>query len=166
MALNLASNLTNSALNAFWRWGANRAALSDAEKEAALRGLLRRFPFWATGHLNLAALALRTDNVALAYSSAIAGEILSATNFRQESEAVSLLGRCFLQRGDWQNALKHFNRARSLGMTSHKLAEDTAAAYMLGGAYDDALSALSGISPANLSTEGRAALEFVRDKCS
>ena len=135
---------------------------SAEQKEAAIRGLLRRYPFWRDGHLSLANIALQRDDVPLAYSSAISARILSADHRQHLRQALFLLGRCFLKRSDWQTSLNYFKEAETLGLNSTALKEDTAAAYILGGKYAEATKLLEEIPAADISPEGKAALSFVR----
>ena len=132
------------------------------QREAAIRGVLRRYPFWTDGQLSLAKIALQGDNVALAYSSAISAKILSGQDEVYLRQSLFLLGRCFLRRSDWQAALNYFKEAETLGLNSSPLKEDTAAAYILGEKYADALKLLEAIPDAEISPEAKAALRFVR----
>jgi tetratricopeptide (TPR) repeat protein len=132
------------------------------QKESAIRGVLRRYPFWTDGQLSLANIALQADNLALAYSSAISAKILSGRDKVRSRQSLFLLGRCFLKRSDWQAALNYFKEAETLGLDSSSLKEDTAAAYILGERYAEALKLLEAIPDSEISPEAKAALRFVR----
>jgi hypothetical protein len=58
--------------------------------------------------------------------------------------------------------LNYFKEAETLGLDSSSLKEDTAAAYILGERYADALKLLEAIPDAEISPEAKAALGFVR----
>ena len=132
------------------------------QREATIRGVLRRYPFWTDGQMSLANIALQGDNIALAYSSAISAKILSGQDKVRLRQSLFLLGRCFLKRSDWQTALNYFREAETLGLNSSSLKEDAAAAYILGERYAEALKLLEAIPDAEISPEAKAALGFVR----
>ena len=88
----------SSVITLLWSLGRGFGGQTPAEKESALRSLLRRFPFWARGHLDLAMNALESDQVSLAYSSALSYQMLSGSNEAGKAQALSLLGRCLLKR--------------------------------------------------------------------
>lgn len=150
-----------------WVWNAaNRlsSGLALDRKEASARALLRRFPFWARGHLALAEIALEIENIALAYSSALSYQLLQGGDPGRSREALAILGQCFLKRGDSQRALEHLLHAQALGLRSPRIAEDIAAAHLLRGAYSEAHEILSQIPASKISAAGKAALHFTRSK--
>lgn len=147
-----------------WRLGLCGAHSTGTDREALLRGLLRRFPFWAYGHRVLSEGALEKNSVALAYSSALGYEQLSRGSAPDRARALALLGRCFLMRGESQRSLDYFTEAKKLGLDTPLLAEDTAAAHILQGNYAHAREILNQISAQAISAAGRAALAFVNGK--
>jgi len=153
-----------ASLGFFWWLGAKGRPLELPEREKSLRSLLRRFPYWLEGHRELALLSLKRDNVALAYSSAVIYEMLCRDIPKYRREGLLILGQCFLKRGDSHRAIRYFEEARSLGLTTPQLAEEIAAAHILRGSYQEALDSLLLIPSQSLSPEGKAALSFVRSK--
>lgn len=156
--------IASGSLNLIWRLGRQSTAAPDSDPEQTLRSLLRRFPYWSYGHRELALLALKRDNVGLAYSSAVVYEALCRKAPKSRREGLLIIGQCFLKRGDSLRALSYFEHARSLGLDTPQLAEEIAAAYILRGKYVEALESLSQIQPELLSAEAKAALTFVRSK--
>ena len=148
----------------YWLYKLAPRNLSHEQTITALRGLLRRYPFWAAGHRELARISLKGDDVSLAYPAAISLQILSVKNTAQMAEAKLLLGTCFLKKGEWKAALIYFNDARALGLRSDILNEETAAAHILGGEYHEALRLLETIPADKISAEAKAALGYVRSK--
>jgi hypothetical protein len=151
-------------LTLFWTSGSCFGSTSPGQRETSLRSLLRRFPFWAHGHHELGELALQTDQVALAYSSALSYQILSGRDKTYRSRAFLLLGRCFLRRGDPQAALHYLLQAQELGLCTPQLAEEIAAAHILQGSFMEAYEALAAVPANTISAEGKAALSFVKGK--
>lgn len=148
-----------------WRSRAPLSALDVGQQESLLRSLLRRSPTWAFGHKTLSELALQSNNIPLAYSSAIIYERLAQRSPTDRRDALTLIGRCFLRRGDCDRALEHFLKARELAPETPQLSEEIAAAYILKGMHAEAYATLKTIDPASLSAEGKAALSFVEGKC-
>jgi hypothetical protein len=153
--------LTGTLLTTLWK-------LSGSAKrnncEVALRTLLRRYPFWSEGHRELAEHALASENITLAYSSALSLKSLTPHHRRAQGNAALLLGRCFLKHGEWSQALSYLKDAHALGVRSPRLLEDQAAAHILGGEFKAALECLNSIPLEELSAEGKAALGFVRER--
>lgn len=138
---------------------------SGAERTPArLRGILRRYPFWSTGHLDLARVSLVEGDVATAYASAQAARVLAAGNPQRTAEALHLLGQCFLARGEHASALSLFEQAQPQLRSTPKFREDMAAALMLAGSYSEATRLLEAIPPTSLSAQGKAALEYSRSR--
>lgn len=129
--------------------------------EARLRSLLRAYPFWGYGHQRLGEAALSSGDVATAYASAQAAKILFHKKPRLRAVSLHLLGRCFLARGEWQEALKWFQEAQVYLPADFRLKQDQAAALMLAGDGGAALQILSAIPDKQLSVDGRAALEYL-----
>jgi len=150
-------------LNALWSWSAGQRE-APAAIEARCVSLLRRYPFWLTGHKLLAEMALSRDDVARAYASATCYRVLCDHNGKDPSDALYILGKCFLRRGDCAAALSHFERAHALDPSRTDIQEELAAAHVLGGDYDRARVVLEGISAEHISAEGKAALAFVRSR--
>jgi Flp pilus assembly protein TadD len=151
--------------SALWRIRVKTTPLAPEDQEALLRSLLRRFPTWPAGHRALSELALSADDIPLAYSSALLYERLARGSEDKRREALSLIGRCFLRRGDSSRALECFLQAQALGLQTPLLSEEIAAAHILQGDYAKANAVLQSISTDRLSAEGKAALSFVKDKC-
>jgi tetratricopeptide (TPR) repeat protein len=150
------------ALNLAWAAAAGR--IESHEVVGTLRSLLRRFPYWQRGHALLAKSALRDDNVGQAYAAALCCKALAGDDPTLVSEALLVLAKCHLRRGDWQTALKHLDKALPLKPSDHEIKEEAAAAHMLAGNYTEALKLLSSIPETRISAEGKAALQFARSK--
>jgi tetratricopeptide (TPR) repeat protein len=129
---------------------------------ARLRAILRRYPFWLAGHLDLARISLVEGDVATAYASAQAARVLAASNSQRSAEALHLLGQCFLARGEHASALSLFQQAQPQLGSTPKFSEDMAAALMLAGSYREAALLLEAVPPTSLSAQGKAALEYSR----
>jgi tetratricopeptide (TPR) repeat protein len=149
----------------FWAVG-NRQGSSTPpdQKEASLRALLRRFPYWAHGHLALAEIAIDAENIALAYSSALSCVVLQGGNSARSREALLIVGQCFLKRGDCERALEYMLQAQELGLQTPRLAEDIAAAHILRGGYAEAYEILRQMPANKITAAGKAALGFARSK--
>lgn len=150
-------------LSTGWKLGARS---SRADHTELLRSLLRRFPYWAEGHLAFAEEALARDEVAEAYASANAALHLRACHARIRALAEFTLGRCFLRRGDWRSAVEHLTRSKTALPRNHAVTEELAAARILGGDYTSARALLESIPANQISAAGKAALSFTRAKNS
>lgn|GEM_PF-2543976 len=133
---------------------------------AALRVLLRRFPLWTQGHRRVAEMSLALDDVASTYASAQCLMALSREESPLRGTAHLLLGQSFLRRGDWRSSLLHLERASQLLPNLPRVTEERAAAYMAGKHYSEALSLLETIAGHRMTSEGKAALEFLRSNRS
>lgn len=142
-----------------------RTSLSrHGDESTRLRSILRTYPFWGPGHQKLGESALHAGDIATAYASAQAARILSDKKPRAKAQALHLLGRCFLARGDWHGALHFLREARTLLPSDSQIQQDEAAALMLGGEHAAALEILSAIPEKMLSADGKAAREYLRAK--
>ena len=134
---------------------------SDPSHVAELKRLIQRFPFWRKGRMLLAELALTTDDVALAYAEAHALKLLAPKGSTAEGHALSILGRCFLRRGDPSTALSLLTDSQRLLPANATVTEERAAALALLGHRSEALALLREIPPQRLSKEGHAALKWL-----
>jgi len=125
-----------------------------------LRAILRAYPFWLKGHLELGRLSMLSGDVATTYASAQAARMMSKAGSIDFAKALHLLGQCFMARGDWMAALPYFQDAKQALPRDPSIIEDEAAALMLGGMFDEATALLCGIPSDKLSAHGKAALEF------
>lgn len=153
--------LTATVLTTLWKLS---ASTKSSNCEAALRTLLRRYPFWSEGHRELAEQALASENITLAYSSALSLKSLTPHNRKAQGNSALLLGRCFLKHGEWSQALSYLKDAQVLGVSAPRVLEDQAAAHILGGEFKAALECLNSIPLEKLSAEGKAALGFVKGR--
>lgn len=112
----------------------------------------------------LAQESLERDDIAQAYAASRCYQALVHSDARKRAESNLLIGRCYLRRGDWQSALVALRNAREDAPHSAAVLEELAAAYMLGGHYSEARSALEQIPVAKLSAQAKAALAFARTK--
>jgi tetratricopeptide (TPR) repeat protein len=163
------------AVDLFWRLGARSLLpkrsepLSEdsqpqqiVERINLIRTLLRRFPFWIQGHQRLAEMSLSVGDVGTAYAAAQCVVAGSHQGSSPRGEGYLLLGRSFLQRGDWRSSLTYLERANELIPKDPRIAEECAAAYMAGAEPAQALKTLEAIQSEHLSPSGRAALDFLR----
>jgi tetratricopeptide (TPR) repeat protein len=164
VSLSFAQRLCNRTLDTFWSLGAARSDTSVLN--TSLCALLRRFPFWLRGHKLLAESALTHDDVGQAYAASQCYRVLAQGDVTASADAAVLVGRCFLRRGEWRTALGYLLHASELAPHEPRVQEEVAAAYILGGDYAQALSQLNSIPIEQMSAEGKAALSFVRTKCS
>ncbi|MCX6114921.1 MAG: hypothetical protein NTV65_06880 [Proteobacteria bacterium] len=153
--------LISAILDIYWKLSGRRTSDSDS-LILHLRSILRRFPFWAEGHLALAELCINTGDIAAAYASGHALKALSTPNSFHSAQALFILGRCFLRKGEWQSALIYLCQAHAILPTLYAIHEEEAAALMLSEDYSAALKALAQIPSERLSAEGKAALEFAK----
>lgn len=165
MTISVSQRATIAALDAAWRWSSSSSEEASS-REDRCAALLRRYPFWATGHKVLAQLALGRDEIGRAYASAVCYRTLCDAQGKDSSDAWWILGQCFLRRGNWQTALEHLERAHSLDSSRSDICEDIAAAHILAGELSKAKVVLEAIPDSNLSAEGKAALAFVRSRGS
>jgi len=150
-------------LSTGWKLGAKSSRSNHTD---LLRSLLRRFPYWAEGHIIFAEEALSNDEVAEAYASANAALYLGESNPRTRALAEFTLGRCFLRRGDWRSAVEYLSRSKTALPDNHAVTEELAAARILGGDFTAARSLLEAIPSNHISAAGKAALSFTRAKNS
>ena len=168
--------LINVGLDLLWRFrpkaGAKHGTISELNNEptkdetAELRSLIQRFPFWQRGRAMLAELSLRADDVATAYAEAQALRILSSESSSLYATSLSLLGQCYLKRGDGAAALTLLQQASELSPHDLSIREEEAAAHVLVGDKAKALEILNHIPPSHLSAEGKAALRWLSSKSS
>ncbi len=136
-------------------------AETPTEETRALRSLLKRFPFWIEGRYHLAESSLTENDIATAYCEAQALQILSPRKPRDKGRALSVLGRCYLRRGDSVSALTFLNEAQLLLPHSYPLQEEIAAALTLNGDKAKALQILKEIPEEKITAEGKAALRWL-----
>lgn len=149
-------------LSTIWKLGA-RATDQDT-RTRLLRSLLRRFPYWSHGHHLLAEDSLARDNVGCAYASALCMQALGFRSKHEQTCAEFILGRCFLRRGDWREALKYLGAASDSAPNNPRIKEERAAALILGGEMKAAQEILAAIPKHLISAEGKAALAFTSSK--
>ncbi|RMG41670.1 MAG: hypothetical protein D6719_08040 [Candidatus Dadabacteria bacterium] len=128
-----------------------------------LRTILKRYPYWASGHLKFAEIALSSNSIAEAYGAAQAVKQLSK-NSRLRARADLILGRCCLARSSPQQAILYFKEAGNTLGSCPEVIEDLAAAYMACHDYSEAKKLLEAIDPERLSFSGHAALKFLDTK--
>lgn len=126
-----------------------------------IRGRLRCYPYWAAGHLELARVSLRVEDVATAYAGAQATLKLRSTG-RLARGARLVLGRTYLRRGEWERAIEVLELLQTTQPDNPAILEDLAAAFIGAGQHARAVEALIRIPQERLSAEGRAALSFAQ----
>jgi lipopolysaccharide biosynthesis regulator YciM len=145
-------------------------------KSEQLRTLLRKYPTWRLGHLELGEESLAADDIATAYASAHALLLLESSSSQPScaspysSRASFLLGRCYLRRGDAKRALQFFTQVSTqISIRDSKdrslvwrIKEESAAAYMVCGDSNSALSTLLTVPEEKLTAEGAAAKAYLR----
>ena len=150
------------------------AALSDAgaisavddalahERCRCLRAMLRRRPFWLSGHLVLARLSLELGDLAAAYASAQAAVHLAGGSL-VSARAKKILGQCYLRGGDCESAAAVFRDVVAALGDDYEAKEELAAAYMALGDGASAQQVLKTIPDHKLSFQAKAALMCRRD---
>ncbi|NDC37072.1 MAG: tetratricopeptide repeat protein [Proteobacteria bacterium] len=132
-------------------------------QEQFMRRLLRRTPYWSTGHLWLAEQAFFQNRIEVAFCEAQAVLALSNTQ-REVAAAQRVVARCHLKSGDYSAARALLSALVSTAPTAWDIREDFAATLLQQGDFDSAASELRAIPSEQLSGEGRAALDFVNSK--
>lgn len=128
----------------------------------SLRSLLRRFPYWVGGHLQLSKLSLNLNDVGTAYAGAQAALLLG--NNDQRSDAQLVLARCFLKRGAPERATSLLKELLSHGVQTPSVREELAAAHLAEGDLVEAHEQLRAVPAESLSPEGKLALRYVLSK--
>ncbi len=131
------------------------------ERERWLREKLRRYPFWAAGHVALATVCLRRDDIGSAYASAVAA-LKIADNGSVANRARIALGRSYLRRGDSKRAIETFEIVVRGGAFDRTVTEDLAAAYLAEEDFVRTVELLESIPEGERSGEGLAALTYAR----
>lgn len=152
-------------LSAVDRYSIDAAAQLDgaaiAERDRWLRERLRRFPFWIGGHIALASVSLRRNDIGSAYASAVAALKLSPRGASADRARIAL-GRAYLRRGDSHRAIETFEAVVRGGGADCAVTEDLAAAYLSEGNFFRTIELLESIPEALRSGEGVAALSYAR----
>ena len=128
---------------------------------AYLRSVLRNHPYWATGHLELAQLALSERDIPSAYASSLAVLALKSTG-PSFVRAKHLLGCCHLQSGAGEKAKQLLEEAKKLDADNAGITEDLAAACIALGDKHTARELLGAIPDDRISQEGKTALAYLR----
>lgn len=144
----------------------NETGSADTRNIAELRALLRRYPYWRDGHRLLAEHSLASNDIATAYASAHCFSALSVATPESEATVHFILGRCFLRRGEAESARHHLALARSRMPSNLAILEEEAAAMMLLGQKEQALSMLRQIPEDKLSPEARITLSYLSNSAS
>jgi Flp pilus assembly protein TadD len=134
---------------------------TDGGELEALRALIRRFPYWVRGRALLATKSIAANDIATAYAEAQAVLTLAPKSSRYHATALFELGRCFLRRNDPSSALALLDQAHELTPNDLRVQEERSAALVLLGDKARALEILTTITPAKLSAEGKAALQWL-----
>ena len=152
----------SAVIGCFWHLYSSRTAHAhDAE---LIRCLLRKYPWWPKGHRILAEISLDCDDIATAYGSGICFHHLCGSNLKKLAVAYTILGTCFLRRGDWQSALTYLELAQKMGGSCYGTLEELTAAYMLGHKYNSAMSTIQSIPESKRSSQIKAAALFISKK--
>lgn len=137
----------------------------ESAEQDSLRALVRRFPYWTEGRALLAKKALNANDIATAYAEAQALLALAPKNSHFHVVALFEIGRCFLRRSDAASALAFLDQAHGLRPKDSKIQEERSAALVLQGDKARALEILKAIPAADLSAEGKAAMQWLsRDR--
>lgn len=134
-------------------------------KIEAILPIVRRYPYWLSGHLFVAEYALANKDVGRAYAAAqavLAASFRTSSSYRKKAEFI--LARCHLSKGDASSALALFEDWKLKYSTTAKAQEEIAACLMALSRLQEAHTTLSSINPNRLSQEGRAALLFLTTK--
>lgn len=122
-----------------------------------LKHIIRRFPFWSSGHVRLGEISLELNDINTAYASAHAAILLGNT-----VRGKRLLGACYLRAKEGGNAVKILKEVFMDNPRDFSMIEDLGAAYMLEGDYKSAKEYLEQIPEAKRSSSVNAALLRVR----
>ncbi len=135
----------------------------DQYKDHLLK-CLRAHPYWKSGHLKLAKLAFSENDIALAYASAHAVLMLSASSSNSGLSARHVLAKCHLARGQVNEALVILQRLKKELPNETTVKEDEVACHMALGDNETAIDVINQIPKMSLSDEGRAAYKFLNAK--
>ena len=160
--MKICERVTSATLSLLWR--CSSLSYRNTARTDTLRPLIRRFPYWTTGHRLLAEESLQHDNVTCAYASALCMLALDSTQAHTSTQAHFILGRCYLRRGDWATAHSYLAQALRLSPANTAILEEDAAALVLGGELHQARTILERIPEDRLSPAGKAARAFLRSK--
>ncbi len=151
----------NSALSLVLDLWAEAISRDDAKRGpeaagAALSAALRRFPFWAAGHVRLARVAIALKDFKLAQASLAAAQILTAKAGAVARPELTLLqGTLALRMGYPERAIELLKSLQVPTRNRAEFAEELAAAHLALGARTEAISALQTVPEASLSPQAR-----------
>lgn len=128
------------------------------EEQGIVRFLLRRFPYWSAGHVELGRVALALDDVSTAYASALAVQKLGGSS----SESGKLLARCYLRRADPRSALSLLEEVVAVTPGDWEAKEDIAACHLALGEDERAEAVLDSIPERFRSPAALEALKYAR----
>jgi hypothetical protein len=131
-------------------------SLSDWLKEK-----LKRYPYWAAGHLALARESLTLNEIATCYASCQACQVLQKKGALYH-EARKVLGVCYLRSAVADKAIKILAEEVRAAKKDYLLIEELASAYLLANRRDEARAALSSVPPGKLTPQGVAALSYLK----
>ena len=113
-----------SLLCSLWLTAAQRSAMVEAEIVPQVRGVVRRFPYWARGQLFVGEFALSVGDLRTAYGAAKASVTLRPSCAR----SWVLLSRCHLAGHQFEVAAAYAQTALKLDPALHAAREELAAA--------------------------------------
>lgn len=129
--------------------------------EELLRSILRRFPYWAAGHLRLSLGQLQAKDQPGAYVSVRAAMALRGD---RDSAVRHHLARVYLQSGREGDAEKILEKLVDEEPTFAEAREDLAAAYLHFQKYEAAKEQLMQIPVSQRSPGARATLQFLQSR--
>ncbi len=150
-------------LNILWKLlssSKTRTASEVGEKITLLRSFLRRFPYWAEGHLLLARFSLQSEDISAAYASLQAHKILQNSGAGTD-EANLLLAQCFMKRGDLEQAKALLRSLIAKNPQAWQAKEDLASCLVLTEQYQEARGMLLEIPQNHLSAEAAAMCRYL-----
>jgi hypothetical protein len=133
------------------------------EDKAWLKKMLVKYPYWLGGHSAFALLSLQTNEIAGAYASAQAMQILSKSG-RVAQDSNLIIAKCYLRKGVPAQAVPLLEELNNKSPERYDIAEELAAAYVGCAQYSRAAELFAKIPPAKISAQGHAAKMFVDHK--
>ena len=121
---------------------------------------LKKYPYWARGHLALAEVAINLSNPELAHASVMAYQTLKDRTL----ESLMLLGNSYLMVKDSKKARACFSEVFAKQPMYKQAREDLLACDLLDGDWEGVLNLLSGLSEVELSAHEKVALEWANGK--
>ena len=129
-----------------------------------LKTTLRRTPYWMRGHLLFAEHSMQLHDRASAYAGAVTVMASERSADTLKRAAQFTLAKCYLQSGAPETTIRILSALESGAALPVSALEDLSAAYMARNDFARARQILEGVSGEQLSPEGTAARDYLRQK--